>query len=416
MAIDYDLLIVGGGMAGASLACALADTGMRIVILEAVPWQSDLQPSYDVRTISLSHGSRLIYETMGIWQKIDPQACCPINSIHISDRGHPGFTHLDRKDAGVEALGYVVENRAIGAALMNRLEQIENVDIISPATVSDVDIGQDIACLSCAVEGKQTTVKGKLVVVADGGRSGLRDKLNFQTSVDQYQQTAIVCNVSPGQSHQHSAYERFTASGPLAMLPMNGNRCWCVWAVNEGDVDELMSLSDEQFLQRLQNQFGDRLGRFSRAGKRYTYPLARNRVDTTIGSRVVLVGNAAHTVHPVAAQGFNLGLRDVTWLAEVLAQAKAEKQDVGTLEVLKSYEDIRARDTKRVTGFTHAMIKLFTSQVPPVIAGRNLGLLLTDIVPELKHALLKRTMGMAGRQSKLARGLVLKQHRQSETG
>jgi 2-octaprenyl-6-methoxyphenol hydroxylase len=383
MAKEYDLLIVGGGMAGASLACALADSGMQIAILEAVPWQSDLQPSYDVRTISLSHGSRLIYETLGIWQQIDPQARCPINSIHISDRGHPGFTHLDRKDAGVEALGYVIENRAIGAALMNRLELIEDVDIISPATVSDVDIGQDLVTLTCAVEGKQTAVKGKLVVIADGGRSGLRDKLNFQASVDDYQQTAIVCNVSPGQPHQYCAYERFTASGPLAMLPMNDNRCWCVWAVDKAD---------------------------------YAYPLARNRVDTTIGSRVVLVGNAAHTVHPVAAQGFNLGLRDVAWLAEVLARAKAEKQDVGTLEVLKIYEDIRARDTKRVTGFTHGMIKLFTSQIPPVIAGRNLGLLLTDVVPELKHALLKRTMGMTGRQSKLARGLKLKQHGQLDMG
>ena len=416
MAKEYDLLIVGGGMAGASLACALADSGMQIAILEAVPWQSDLQPSYDVRTISLSHGSRLIYETLGIWQQIDPQARCPINSIHISDRGHPGFTHLDRMDAGVEALGYVIENRAIGAALMNRLELIEDVDIISPATVSDVDIGQDLVTLTCAVEGKETTVKGKLVVIADGGRSGLRDKLNFQASVDDYQQTAIVCNVSPGQPHQYCAYERFTASGPLAMLPMNDNRCWCVWAVDKADVDELMSLSEEQFLQQLQQQFGDRLGRFSRAGKRYAYPLSRNRVDTTIGSRVVLVGNAAHTVHPVAAQGFNLGLRDVAWLAEVLARAKAEKQDVGTLEVLKIYEDIRARDTKRVTGFTHGMIKLFTSQIPPVIAGRNLGLLLTDVVPELKHALLKRTMGMTGRQSKLARGLKLKQHGQLDMG
>lgn len=412
----YDLMIVGGGMAGASLACALSDTGLRIAILEAVPWQSDMQPSYDVRTISLSHGSRLIYETMGIWEQIDPQASCPIQSIHISDRGHAGVTHLHSRDAGVEALGYVIENRALGAALMNRLENIEHIDIISPATVSDVEIAPDLAALYCTVKSKEVTVRGKLVVVADGGRSGLRDKLNFQTSVDDYQQTAVVCNITPGQPHQHCAYERFTASGPLAILPMNENRCWCVWAVDENDAEELMSLSEELFLQRLQQHFGDRLGRFTRAGKRYAYPLARNRVDTTIGSRVVLVGNAAHTVHPVAAQGFNLGLRDVTWLAEVLAQADACKQDLGSLEVLKSYEDIRERDTKRVTGFTHGMIKLFTSQMAPVIAGRNFGLLLTDMVPELKHALLKRTMGLTGPQSKLARGLSLKQHGQPEMG
>ena len=404
---NYDVIIVGGGMAGASLACALADTGIRIAIIEAVPWQSDQQPSYDVRTISLSHGSRLIYETMGIWQQISPQAMCPINSIHISDRGHPGLTHLDRKDAGVEALGYVVENRALGAALMNRLETLGHVDLISPATVSEVEIGEDFATLFCTAEDEKLIVQGKLVVIADGGRSGLRDKLNFQTSVDDYQQTAIVCNVTPGKSHQHCAYERFTPSGPLAMLPMNDNRCWCVWAVDGEDVDEFCSLPDEQFLARLQQEFGDRLGRFRRAGKRYAYPLARNRVDRSISSRVVLVGNAAHTVHPVAAQGFNLGLRDVTWLAEVVAAAHAGQQDIGMLEVLQGYEDIRARDTKRVTGFTHAMIKIFTSQLPPVIAGRNAGLLVTDMVPEFKHALLKRTMGLTGRQSRLARGLPL---------
>lgn len=403
----YDLLIVGGGMAGASLACALADSGMSIAVLEAVPWQSDQQPSYDVRTISLSHGSRLIYESMGIWQQIDQQASCPIFSIHISDRGHAGFTHLDKKDAGVEALGYVIENRALGAALMNRLEKIQHVDIISPATVIDAIIDHDLASLICSVEGEERIIKGKLVVIADGGRSGLRDKLNFQTRVDDYQQTAIVCNVTPGQSHQHRAYERFTPSGPLAMLPMNQNRCWCVWAVDGDDVDELLSLTEEQFLECLQQQFGDRLGRFTRAGKRYAYPLARNRVDKNFSARVVLVGNAAHTVHPVAAQGFNLGLRDVAWLAEVIATAHAAQQDVGSLDVLQEYEDIRARDTQRVTGFTHAMIKLFTSKIPPVVAGRNLGLLLTDLVPELKHALLKRTMGLTGRQSKLARGLAL---------
>ena len=412
----YDVLIVGGGMAGASLACALADTGMQIAILEAVPWKSDEQPSYDVRTISLSHGSRLIYESMGIWQQIDRLASCPIHSIHISDRGHAGFTHLDRKDVGVEALGYVIENRALGAALMNSLENIEQVEIISPATVNDVDIGDEFATLYCTVDGKEAAVNGKLVVIADGGRSGLRDKLNFHTSVDDYKQTAIVCNVTPGKSHLHCAYERFTPSGPLAILPMNDNRCWSVWAVDGSDVDELLSLTEEQFLSRLQQQFGDRLGRFSRAGKRYAYPLARNRVDTSYTSRVVLVGNAAHTVHPVAAQGFNLGLRDVAWLAEVIAVAHAKQQDVGALEVLQGYEDIRAKDTRRVTGFTHAMIRLFTSPITPVIAGRNLGLLLTDLLPELKHALLKRTMGLTGRQSRLARGLTLKPTGQTDAG
>jgi 2-octaprenyl-6-methoxyphenol hydroxylase len=401
----YDLIIVGGGMAGASLACALADTGIHMAIIEAVPWQSDQQPSYDVRTISLSHGSRLIYQTMGIWQQLDKNSVCPIHQIHVSDRGHPGIAHLDRKDADVEALGYVVENRSLGAALMSRLEALQHVDIFSPATVSDVDIKDDLATLTCATDNEEIFVQGKLVVIADGGRSGLREKLGFQSTTDDYQQTAIVCNVTPGKNHQHCAYERFTPSGPLAMLPMNEDRCWCVWAVDEEDVDELTAMPEDQFLERLQQQFGDRLGRFTRAGKRYAYPLARNRVTANTGRRVVLIGNAAHTVHPVAAQGFNLALRDVAWLAEVLASAHAKQQDPGSPELLQQYEKIRNKDTQRVTGFTHAMIKVFTSRLAPVIAGRNLALLVTDVFPEMKQALLQRTMGMTGRQSRLARGL-----------
>lgn len=409
MATDpYDLLIVGGGMAGASLACALAETGMRIAIIEAVPWQSDEQPSYDVRTISLSHGSRLIYETMGIWEQIDGEAICPIQQIHVSDFGHAGLTHLDRKDVGVEALGYVIENRALGAALMQRLEQQDNVDLVCPATVTQVATTDDLATLQCSGNDEDVTLHGKLLVIADGGRSGLREKLGFESSIDDYQQSAIVCNVTPGLFHQHCAYERFTASGPLAILPMNGDRCWCVWAVAAEDVEDYMALSEEQFLARLQQQFGDRLGRFSRVGKRYVYPLARSRAEKHYRRRTVLVGNAAQSVHPVAAQGFNLALRDVAWLAEVLAQAYANNEDHGAEEVLANYEEIRHRDTRRVTSFTHGMIKLFTSQLAPVIAGRNMGLLAVDFLPEVKRALLKRTMGLSGRQSRLARGLLLK--------
>ncbi len=406
---EYDVIIVGGGMAGASLACALAGMGLRLAVIEAVPWRSDEQPSYDVRTISLSHGSRLIYEALGIWSRIDSHAVCPIHQIHVSDRGYPGIAHLDRTDADVEALGYVIENRALGAALMTQLEVAKDVDIISPATVSEVEISDDFATLFCATDKKEMVIQGKLVVLADGGRSGLREKLGFQSSIDDYQQTAIVCNVTPGKDHQHCAYERFTPSGPLAMLPMNENRCWCVWAVAEEDVEELTTITDDEFLQRLQRQFGDRLGRFSRAGKRYAYPLARSRVTAHTGNRVALVGNAAHIVHPVAAQGFNLALRDVAWLAEVLAKENAKQNDPGSSATLQQYEQLRSKDAQRVTAFTHDMINIFTSRLAPVVAGRNLALLATDMFPELKQALLKRTMGLAGRQSRLARGLGLRQ-------
>lgn len=401
----YDVLIVGGGMVGASLACALGEAGMHVAVIEAVQFQSDQQPSYDVRTIALSHGSRKIFETLDIWPLIDPQAVCPIRSIHVSDRGWPGLAHLNGADAGVDALGYVIENRAIGSALMTRIAAFDNIDMICPASVSDIRFDANAARLVCDTAEGERLLHGRLVVVADGGRSGLRESLGMRTRTDDYEQTAIVCNVTPGMDHQHCAYERFTESGPLALLPMNDQRCWCVWAAHPDDVEGLLALSDEDFLARLQKRFGDRLGRFSRVGERYTYPLARNRVDLHYRERAVLIGNAAHTVHPVAAQGFNLGLRDVAWLAEILHLAVAEGRDPGSLEVLQRYADQREQDNKRVTGFTHAMIKVFTSRMVPMIASRNLGLLLVDLVPELKSALLKRTMGVSGRQSRLARGL-----------
>jgi len=307
----YDVLIVGGGMVGASLACALGEAGMHVAVIEAVRFQSDQQPSYDARTIALSHGSRRIFETLGIWDLIEPRAICPINSIHVSDRGHPGLAHLDCADAGVDALGYVVENRAIGAALITRTGEFDNIETACPATVSGIRFDTVSASLDCSTEQGERSLRGRLVVVADGGRSGLREALGMHVQTDDYQQTAIVCNVTPGLDHQHCAYERFTDTGPLAVLPMNDRRCWCVWATRPDQVDELLGLSDDEFLARLQQRFGDRLGRFRRVGERLVYPLARNRVDLQFRERVVLIGNAAHTVHPVAAQGFNLGLRDV---------------------------------------------------------------------------------------------------------
>ena len=403
--MQYDVVIVGGGMVGASLACALGEAGMSVAVVEAVAFESQQQPSYDVRTISLSHGSRRILESLGVWPSIETRAVCPIHSIHVSDRGRPGLAHLDRGSAGVDALGYVIENRALGAALLQRIEALDKVELVCPARVDDIAFDAGAATLACSGEDGAFELRGRLVVVADGGRSGLREKLGMRVRTDDYGQTAIVCTVSPGQEHENRAFERFTDTGPLALLPMNDRRCWCVWAARPDQVDELLALDDSDFLARLQHRFGDRLGRFDRVGRRYAYPLARNRVDVHFRDRVVLIGNAAHTVHPVAAQGFNLGLRDVAWLAETLQSAMQEGRDPGTSGVLQQYASLRERDNRRVTGFTHAMVRLFTNRLPPVVLGRNMGLLLVDLVPEFKSALLRRTMGVSGRQSRLARGL-----------
>jgi len=407
---DYDVVIAGGGLAGASLACALAPAGLRVAVVEAVPLGAASQPSYDDRSVALAQGSWRIFESMGVWPAIAPDAC-PIHRIHISDRGRFGFARLDRVEADIGALGYVVENRVIGAALAQHMAGLPGLDLLCPASVQGMDAG-DPAQVTIEQEGVTRSVSARLVVVADGGRSPLRESLGVHARRVEYGQTAVIANVSPQRPHGNLAYERFTATGPLALLPMTRGRCSLVWSVAPRDVDELLEIDAEEFLQRLQTAFGGRLGRFERVGRRHAYPLSLVRTDRHTGPRFALIGNAAHALHPVAGQGFNLGLRDVAVLAEVIADAVAQGRDPGAAEVLQRYADWRRRDNLAVTAFTDSLVRVFSNRFTPLVMARNLGLIAVDLLPPVKRALLRRTMGLAGRLPRLARGLPLSREEQ----
>lgn len=401
---DYDIVVIGGGLAGASMAAAFADTSLRIAMIEAQTMGSSNQPSYDDRTTTLAYGSKRIFDGMAVWPQINREQICPIKHIHISDQGHFGLTHLSAEEANLEALGYVVVNRVLGQALYDRLKAAENIHIVSPASVSEIRIGDEEAQCDIEQAGNRKTVSARLLVLADGGRSGLREKLGIELEETPYRQTAITAHVTPEKFHEYTAYERFTSSGPLAVVPLSGQRCGIVWTTEDSNAETITDLTDEAFLQKLGDRFGHRLGEFVRVGKRNAYSLALSRAREQIRPRLVLIGNAAHGVHPVAGQGFNLGLRDAATLAQVVVEADQKGGDIGDMSILNRYMDWRRRDNLMVPAFTHGLIKLFSNDFPPLVVARNIGLMGVDLFPTIKRRFTRRTSGLHGRLPRLAMG------------
>lgn len=404
---DYDVLIVGGGMVGASLGCALAGLSLRIALVEAAPLAASAHPSYDDRTLALAQGTKRIFQTLGLWDSLAATAT-PIHQIHISERGGAGFAHLDCRDEGVDALGYVVEARLIGAAVLAKLPTLPGLDLLCPAHLDQIAIEPDAACATVGLpDGHTRELRARLVVAADGARSPIREQLGISALRWEYGQQAVIANVTPALPHQQVAYERFTEDGPVALLPMSEQRCAVVCTVNDPAVPEVLALDDAGFGALLTRRFGDRLGHFSRIGRRQAYPLFLLKAREHARERVAIIGNAAHTLHPIAGQGFNLGIRDVAALAEVIADARRAEQDIGALTVLDRYADWRRWDQRQTIAFTDALTRLFVNPLPPVRLARNLGLLAFDFYPPIKRLITRHSMGLAGRLPKLARGLPL---------
>ncbi len=401
----FDVIIVGGGMVGASLAVALAALPLRIAIIEAFdPRQRGvLQPSYDDRSTAIANGSQQILETIGVWADMARDATA-ISDIHISDRGHFGISRISAEEENVPALGYVVPNRAIGRSLWAALESCGNIRMYCPAHLESLDNEGDLVRVEATEDdGKTIYLQGRLVVAADGARSVVRKLLGIDATVWDYGQTAIISNVTTEKPHRNVAYERFTANGPMAVLPMTEGRSALVWTVPGEQAAEILQMSDRQILQRLQELFGYRLGHWQKIGSRVSYPLSMTKTKEQTRHRVVIIGNAAHGLHPIAGQGFNLSLRDVAGLAEVIANAA----DPGDQQALEKYCRWRAGDQARVMRFTDALIRVFGNPLSSVRTVRNLGLLMFDLLPGGKSLLARHTMGRGGDLPRLARGVPL---------
>lgn len=395
--MDYDVVIIGGAMAGATLALALSaktQGQMRIAIVEKQAPQQHQQSGFDARCIALSDGScqRLnriqLPDKQRLWQKIQGIAT-PIKQIHVSDKGHSGIVEFSAHEFDLEALGAVVELQQMGQCLLQAMQQYPHLDYLAPQQVEQIEY------LPSAVKIRlknDRTLRAKLLVGADGSRSQVASAASIEQQLQrEYWQTAIITNVQVQQPHQYRAFERFTDEGPLALLPMAGNLMSLVWCVKQPQA--LMSLDENAFLQQLQQRFGWRLGKLQQCGKRFAYPLNLYRAAQHIQPRTALVGNAAQTLHPVAGQGFNLGIRDLMALADVVADNFAAQQDIGDYALLQRYEEIRQADQQHIIQLTDSLVSVFANNLLPLQLARNLGLMALSQCRLAKQHFAKATLG-----------------------
>jgi len=407
---NYDIVIAGGGMIGASLALALSPLGLRVAVVEAVARGASLQPSFDDRSTALSRSTQRMFEAMGLWDEVI-SAATPIRHIHVSDRGRFGFSHIDAAEQGVEALGYVVINRVLGDVLQSALAKAATVDLMCPARVVDIETGSDFASAKIeTADGSNQELGCQLLVAADGANSAVRPMMGICAKKTDYGQHAVIGNLLPEKSLDNCAYERFTEQGPLALLPVADDRAAFVWTVSSQDAERVLGLDDAAFLDELQQAFGYRLGRLSRVGKRAGYPLSLSKALRLTAERSVLVGNSAHGLHPVAAQGFNLGMRDVAALCDCIADARRiePSADLGDPDLLDRYAEWRRDDQGKLVRLTDGIVRLFGSSSPPLRAVRNIGMLGFDIIPGVRSLFAKHMMGLAGRLPRLSRGVPIK--------
>lgn len=396
----FDVLIVGGGMVGASLAIALQNSALKIGLIEAQPLQTNSQPSFDDRGIALSYGSQRIFQSMQLWPAIAAHATA-IKHIHVSDRGRFGVTRLSAEKEKVPALGQVLTARNLGQTLNQQLQQLGNVELLCPAQVMALTQQPDHVAITLG-DGQQ--LQSRLLVAADGRESTIRHLLGLDAWQQHYEQTAVTANISTDKPHQGWAYERFTDSGPMALLPMSDNRSSLVWTVRSGEEQALLAASEDEFLAQLQQRFGYRAGRFIRVGQRHSHPLTLMQADMPVQHRIVFIGNAAHSLHPIAGQGFNLGLRDVAVLADLLHD---QTEDCGAMSLLHGYQSWRQADQDQVVKATDKLVRFFSNDISVLGHLRGAGLALLDNLPAAKSWLAQRSMGLAQTQPRLGRGIPL---------
>ena len=412
-AFDTDILIAGGGLAGATLALAICRLvpGYRVTVVEAFPLSEapapdDYQPSYDARSTALSWGARQIFERLGLWSAISRQAA-PIRHIHISEKGRFGVTRLSASEHRQPALGYVADNRWLGLCLMDALRQQPDIRWLAPAQAESVTTLTDGVRVRLRQDDEEIVLTSRCLVVADGGRSGLREDLGIDVHRHEYGQHALIANVSTERPHEGTAWERFTERGPMALLPQvggpePGHRSALVWTLSAGDLDAVLALDDAGRCARLQQVFGWRLGRFTRFGDCHHYPLSLVTADECVRPGIALVGNAAHALHPVAGQGFNLALRGLMALVDAFRHARDNNLSPGDLRVLTRYQHQHAPDQQQTIGFSDTLVRLFGGEYPALNAARNAGLAGLDVLPGAKHWFARRAMGVtagvAGRQ------------------
>lgn len=415
---EFDIIIAGGGMAGSTTALALAKINvhqrlLKIALVESIKVDSDASPSFDQRAVALSASSVAIYKSLGLWADLEPLAE-PILDIHISEQNHFGFTRLSAKDHRLDALGQVIPLNETGPTLWKSIQLHKNITTFCPNEITHVNAlekqknnNKIIVNLSGEGNNSEQQITAQLLIAADGTFSNLAKMADIETERTSYNQHAIIANISTEKPHANKAFERFTKEGPLALLPLSRNRMSLVWCQNEEHCEDTMRYDDETFKTELQKSFGFRLGKIVRVGERSSYPLSLHLPKKIYCGRTLLLGNSAHTLHPIAGQGFNVGLRDIAALVDSISDAleSVERVDIGSEAFLEKYKNQRKPDWQQTVGATDALVRLFSNEFMPLNSTRSKALWLIDKIPFIKNKIANAAMGFNGESAKLTRGL-----------
>ena len=407
----FDLVIIGAGMAGLSLAHLLSKTieqGLKVALIErfelpslTAESQQTQPPSFDGRATALSYGTQQIFNQLGIWPELS-EAACAIQNIQVSDQGRFGQTHIKCSDANVDALGYIIRNRALGQGLMSNLPQ--GIEFLAPESVENIEISEQKNARLTLANGNDITAD--LVVMADGGRSDLAKQLGIGQQKQSYNTHALVTSVRIDRSHEHWAYERFTEAGPIALLPLSVDEFAVVWTLSNDVIDEYLAADEETLIARLQQTFGYRAGRIVAIGERASYPLALVKAQEQVRPHLVLLGNSAHSLHPVAGQGFNLALRDAAALAEHINQAFVESKPIGQWSVVQSYYLQQKTDQRNTVLGSDLLPRLFSQKNMALRCSRDMGLIGLAISPTARKLFARQAMGLGQPAAKIAAKLA----------
>ncbi len=403
MQLNPDIVIVGGGLVGLSAALALQHPDRHISVIESSALAQKAVTGLGARSIALSYASMQIFKALGLSRDIKT-AASPINTIHISSQGEWGVTRLQACDYDLEAMGYVIESAKLGTLLLDRVKRSKSISLNTRAEFESAHFGDQVK-LSYRCQDQLQEMDASLVLIADGTQSKTRSSLGIEHRTVDYAQAAIITNVEVSKPGSGIAYERFTQSGPLAMLPLGRNRYACVWTQNPDIIRELMQLDDEQFTASLQRSFGYRLGFIDRTGPRYDFPLVRTEALGLVKDRCLLIGNAANTLHPVAGQGLNLALRDVASLTHLLEDVTLRSLDGQSInQLLDDYESLRVAEQRQVVRLGDGIVSLFSNDLPVLKQIRAGALALLDIVPPLKAEVAMSGMGFSDAGNPMLRG------------
>ncbi len=392
----YDVVIVGGAMAGATLALALDKMNqgsLSIAVIEAIEPSLEQHPGYDSRSIALSNGTVQLLKEIDLWSDINSFSTA-INYIHVSDRHHAGLTEITAKELNVESLGAVVELADVGRIYHNKLVNSPHITLFCPVSVAHIERELSVSKITLSTG---ELISTSLIVAADGAESTTCQFMGLECQNDDFQQVAIIANVTTDIDPQGKAFERFTEHGPIALLPMSQGRSSLVWCVRPEQAQKILNYDDDVFLQHLQRAFGWRLGLLKKTGKRAHYPLWLRQQKQHISHRFAAIGNAAQTLHPIAGQGFNLGIRDVFSLADCITQANKIGNDIGEYAVLSTYQKRRQPDQLQTITMTAGLVSIFANNLFPMVIGRNIGLYAVGTFRAFLKPLLLRAMGRVSR-------------------